>query len=146
MRRRVSLWLTTLVCTTALASGAAAQTLPAGTWSGNIAAPDGMSIEVSFQVTVNGDTTAITLKAEFGEFAFNEIKVLEDRVTFSFTPGPLVRCNLLHKEDGSYSGQCTDDSGESATMTMVPPKPGAPADGDADGRVAGHAPARTSRS
>ena len=101
---------------------AAAQTLKPGTWTGTVQPPGEGVVAVTFDVKVAGDTTSITMNAgEHGSFKLEEVKVAADKLTFKFTPGPVVSCTLAKKEDGSYAGECLDGSG-AAQMTMVPPK------------------------
>jgi hypothetical protein len=99
-----------------------AQKLAPGVWTGTVTPPDGPTISATFDVRVNGDTTQITLKAEPGEFVFADINVSADRLTFTFSPGTVVRCTLLLQEDRSYSGDCSDDGGGKGVIVMKPPK------------------------
>jgi len=105
----------------------AAQKLTPGTWTGTVTAPDAGEVSATFDVRVSGDTTSITLKGEFGEFPLADVKVSEDRLTFTFSPGTMVRCTLMLRQDKSYSGDCLDDEGGKGVMVMNPPKPGSPA-------------------
>ncbi len=99
----------------------AAQKLQPGTWTGTITPPGAGAMPVTYDVRVSGDTTNITMKAQFGELPLLEIKVLADRVTFSFSPGPTVRCTLMLREDKSYTGSCIDSDGDSGQLVMIPP-------------------------
>lgn len=100
----------------------AAQKLETGTWTGSIATPDGDMIDVTFDVRTSGDTTTITMIGEMGSIPLDNVKVLADRITLSFTPGPVVSCVLMRNEDGSYKGDCTDPDGGKGVLTMIPPK------------------------
>jgi hypothetical protein len=104
---------------------AAAQKLEAGKWTGRVLPPDGASTDVTYDVTVKGDTIGITVSAgEHGTFTFNEVKLADNKLTFSFQPGPLVKCALARRPDGAFEGECTDEGGGVAQMLMVPPKKG----------------------
>ncbi|HSL69768.1 MAG TPA: hypothetical protein VK864_05970, partial [Longimicrobiales bacterium] len=59
---------------------------------------------------------------EHGTFTFNEVKLADNKLTFSFQPGVLVKCALTRRADGAFEGQCTDAEGGVAQMLMVPPK------------------------
>jgi hypothetical protein len=104
---------------------AAAQKLEAGTWTGTVAPPDGGALEVTYEVKVTGDTVAITIVAAGqGSFAFNDVKVANGKLTFSWAPGPTLKCELALREDKSWFGPCTDPGGGTGHLTMIPPKKG----------------------
>ena len=106
----------------ALPIAASAQTLKPGIWTGTVTPPSEGVVAVTFDVKVAGDTTSITLTAgEHGTFKLEDIKVTADKLTFKFTPGPVVSCTLAKRDDGSYAGECSDGA-EAAQMTMIPPK------------------------
>lgn len=118
---------TVAVALPALASAQTAAAAPAkidiGHWTGTVTTPDGQTVEVSYEVTAKSDTTLITINAgQFGSFPAAGLKIEAAKITFSFTPGPQVLCVLNKKDDGSFAGECTDDGGAPAQMTMVPPK------------------------
>ena len=116
-----------LACLFLLALPAAikAQKIDSGQWTGTVTAPSGETIDVTFDVTSTDDATKITVNAGAnGSFEFQEVKVLKDRLTFSFSPGPTVNCTLMLGEDRSYKGDCVDPNGEKGVMRMVPPKKG----------------------
>lgn len=102
-------------------SGASAQ-MKAGAWTGTVTPPDNPVVDATFDVRVSGDTTHITIKVEFGDFPAHDVKVLDDRVTFTFEPGVPVNCVLMLQENGNYSGDCTDPNGEIGVIVMVPPE------------------------
>jgi hypothetical protein len=100
-----------------------AQKLQAGTWTGTIAPPDADPFEFTFAVSMSGDTVRITANGEMGSFPFNDVKVLADRITFTFEPGDThVSCTLMLGENGVYKGDCLDADGGTGVITMVPPK------------------------
>jgi hypothetical protein len=102
---------------------AAAQKLEAGTWTGTVAPPDGGALEVTYEVKVAGDTVAITIVAAGqGSFAFNDVKVANGKLTFTWAPGPTLKCELALREDKSWAGPCTDPGGSTGQLTMIPPK------------------------
>lgn len=103
---------------------AEAQKLEAGKWSGTVTPPDEpIATQVTYDVTVRGDTIGITATAaEHGSFQFSDVRLSGDTLTFWFTPGPRVDCTLNRRDDGSFAGNCRDENGGIATMVMVPPK------------------------
>ena len=105
----------------AIPSFAASQSLVPGTWTGTVAAPGEATVDATFEVRVTGDTIGITLKGQFGEFPLSDVKLAADRLTFTFSPGTTVRCTLLLRENGSYSGDCTDSDGGTGVIVMNPP-------------------------
>lgn len=101
-----------------------AQTLQPGKWTGTVTPPgEQQSIPVTFQVTVSGDTTRITVDAgEHGSYPFSDVKLSDQTLTFWFMPGPRVDCALRLGEDGVLQGPCHDTEGGIASMSMVPPR------------------------
>src|SRR5690606_33184807 len=75
---------------------AEAQKLEAGKWSGTVTPPDEpIATQVTYDVTVRGDTISITATAaEHGSFQFSDVRLSGDTLTFWFTPGPRVDCTL----------------------------------------------------
>jgi hypothetical protein len=105
-----------------------AQKLEAGKWTGKVVPPDGPTVEVTYDVKVAGDTLAITINAaEHGSFPFANVKLADGKLTFSWSPGVEVKCELKPQTDKSWSGSCVDAGGTGGTMIMVPPKPAGPA-------------------
>lgn len=105
-------------------SSAQAQKLEPGKWSGTVTPPgEVLGMEVTYDVTMQGDTLGITVNAgEHGTFAFREVKLNDKTLTFWFTPGPRVDCTLTGNAEGVFSGPCLDSEGGKASMIMVPPK------------------------
>jgi hypothetical protein len=103
---------------------AQAQKLVPGKWTGTVTPPgEPMGLEVTYDVTLKGDTIAITVNAgEHGSFQFSDVKLNADTLTFWFTPGPRVDCTLKRAETGSFAGACLDPQGGNAGMVMNPPK------------------------
>jgi hypothetical protein len=117
-------WLLVGLTLLALPASAAAQKLKPGTWTGSVTAPDTPTLDATFDVRVNGDTTRITMKIAPGEMEFASIKVEADRLSFTFSPGITVRCTLMLKPDKSYAGDCLDDEGGKGVIVMIPPAAG----------------------
>ena len=101
-----------------------AQKLEPGKWTGTVTPPgEQTAVEVSYDVTMKGDTIGITINAgEHGAYPFNEVRLNERTLTFWFAPGPRVDCTLTRREDGAFEGRCSDEAGDDASMLMVPPK------------------------
>ena len=107
-----------------VATPGSAQQIEAGKWTGTVTPPNGEErVEVTYDVTLKGDTIGITVVAgEHGSFPFSEVKLVEKTLTFWFQPGPRVDCKLDRKDDGSFEGACRDSDGGDARMVMLPPK------------------------
>jgi hypothetical protein len=101
-----------------------AQKLEPGKWTGTVLAPgEQHALEVSYDVTLRGDTIDIRVNAgNHGSFSFSEVKLADKTLTFWFTPGPRVDCTLSRREDGAFAGSCRDPNGGNASMVMIPPK------------------------
>jgi hypothetical protein len=106
----------------AFAQSAAPARLAVGTWTGKIVTPGNHEpTDLTYEVEYKADSLAITMVAgQEGKFTLNEIVVSDTRITFSFTPGPKVKCVLNSKTTG-YAGECVDDDGNVVPLTMVPP-------------------------
>jgi hypothetical protein len=104
------------------AQSAAPVKLAAGTWTGTVITPGNQDpTNVTFEVGYKGDTLQVALVVgEHGTFDLKELEVTETKISFSFTPGPKVVCVLKPQESG-YAGECLDDQGGVAPLTMVPP-------------------------
>jgi hypothetical protein len=108
----------------ALPATAAAQKLAPGKWTGTIAPPDNAAIEATFDVSMAGDTTKITINAAGRVMETTNVKVEKDRVLFGFAPGGTsVQCTLLVQPDKSYTGDCLDSGGGKGVIVIRPPKP-----------------------
>ena len=100
-----------------------AQTLNPGTWTGSITDPGGEAIDVTYQVTTLGDTLHIDLMLpEAPPVPFVDIKMEGGKLRFSWDVGQIITCELAAVETGGFTGPCTDPSGGTGTMVMVPPK------------------------
>ncbi len=104
-------------------TGAEAQGLKSGTWSGTGAGPGGEAFDITFEVRNDGDSLSIALIAPDGEsFPLSQIRLEEGKLLFQWEPGVVVNCVLVPGEGGSFSGPCTDEEGGTGTLTMVPPQ------------------------
>ena len=102
---------------------ASAQALKPGKWTGVARTPDGVDVALTMDVKVAGDTTTVLLSAgEHGTFKLEEVKVVSEKLTFWFVPGPRVNCALARKPDGSFAGSCLDEGGGEVPMTLTPPR------------------------
>lgn len=100
-----------------------AQELESGTWTGLMIPPGGSDIEITFEVTSTPDSLGIKLVAgQQGSFDLNEIEYSEDNLTFTFSAGQLISCELKKKANGSFEGPCSEPSGEEGLLIMNPPK------------------------
>jgi hypothetical protein len=100
-----------------------AQKLEPGTWTGTVVDPGGESVDVTFIVMMAGDTIQITMSAgEEHTMAFSNVHFDDGKLLFTWEPGIRIDCVLNPADAGGYAGTCTDTSGESGQMTMVPPK------------------------
>lgn len=112
-----------LVAFMAPAAVCSAQTLKSGTWTGTVQPPDGPVTDLTFDVTVMGDSLGVVIHAgEHGDFTAREGHYRDGKITFAFEPGITVRCSLSRGEDGNFAGECQGEDGTLAPMTMVPPK------------------------
>jgi len=117
-------------------------TLKNGTWTGSSISNGGEEVQLSFEVRTSGDTISIAVTVpDQGTLPFSGVRLANDTLRFSIQPGaresvrrvddttrvtfepsPQVNCVLLRQADGSFAGNCiVGDTGESATLRMVPP-------------------------
>jgi hypothetical protein len=103
---------------------AAAQRLEPGRWTGKVTSPgETTPLEVTYDVSHKGDTTAVSLNAgENGSFPFSDVKLSGATLTFWFMPGTRVECTLTGRPDGVFFGNCLDAQGGLGSMVMIPPK------------------------
>lgn len=112
---------------------AVAQELAVGTWTGTVAPPDELPIDVQYEVSYDDEGAlriAILPPEGIGappRLEFRDVMLEEETLTFSWTPGTELTCQLLRLDDGSFEGECTDTDGVPGQLTMVPP---ADADGE----------------
>jgi hypothetical protein len=104
--------------------------LEVGKWTGSVTPPGNDAMDIEFAVAAAGDTMKIdmTILAMGEAIPLSDVKVEATKVSFGFNvQGTAVTCSLAKKDDGSYAGECGDGGGNSAPMTMIPPKKGVPA-------------------
>ena len=99
------------------------QSLPSGTWTGTLAAPDRSPAAVTFQVSGTGDSISITMTVpDMGIAPFSQLRVVSGKLSFQWQAGDkLVKCELTKQENGSYKGSCVDDTDKAGTIEMIPP-------------------------
>jgi hypothetical protein len=107
---------------TASAQSAPAAKLATGTWSGSIRTPGNPEpTYLTYEVEYKADTLAITMVVpEEGKFPLEEINFADQKLAFSFVAGPKVSCVLAPRDTG-FDGNCTDEEGNNAPITMRPP-------------------------
>jgi hypothetical protein len=114
-----------ILLTLATPSTVFGQKIQAGTWTGTITPPNSNAVEVTFEVTVAGDSTKITAKGTpRGDLPFANVHVAADRVTFDFNAGETISCTLMRQQGGGYKGNCLDSAGGTGVIEMLPPKKG----------------------
>lgn len=112
--------------TAAAAQQTAPPKLDIGAWTGKVTPPEGITVDVIYDVAYAGDTLKISINAgEHGTFNTTDVKLETDKLTFRFRPGPEVVC-VLNKKELGYAGNCTGEDGSVATMELAPPKKSAP--------------------
>ena len=116
-----------LLGTTGLAP-ASAQEMAPGTWTGTLTAPDGMAIDVTFEVSGMGEDLAILFiwpegaPPEAEDMNLEEVALSDEGLTFVLPiPNVHIVCDLASGDDGSYEGPCDGDDGQSGQLRMVPP-------------------------
>ncbi len=122
MPRRSKSFLLPCVILLLAPAAVAAQKLETGQWTGTVTPPNGAVLQVTFDVAASGDSTKITMNAgPMGSQLLSDIRILADRITFKFTPGPVVNCTLMLRQDRSYQGDCLDPDGGKGVILMTPP-------------------------
>ena len=100
-----------------------AQSLKPGKWTGSAVPPDGEEVQLTYDVTVDGDSLGVVIHAgEHGDFTAHSTRYADKAISFTFEPGVPVHCVLTLNAEGAYAGHCLGDDGSDATMVMVPPK------------------------
>ncbi len=102
-------------------TGAMAQDLADGTWTGSMMPPGGDEAAVEYTVSHEDGQLAISLASPMGEFPFSDIGFEDGALTFAWTPGPTIECALEPQEDGSFYGDCEDEDGGIGQLRMIPP-------------------------
>lgn len=105
-----------------LPSRSVAQKLTPGAWTGTVAVGSEPDVAVTINVPASGATDSLTLSAVGqGDYAMQEVRVSGDTLSFSFMPGPMVKCGLAKSPAGSFEGTCTSEAGDLATIVLRPP-------------------------
>jgi hypothetical protein len=105
-----------------------ATTLQSGMWTGQMTWTESgrpQGIIGSYDVTVNGETIGIVMRADGGPLPFSDVKLNGNTLTFWATPGARAFCTLTRRDDGAFEGPCkAERNPESSTLRvlMVPPK------------------------
>lgn len=103
-------------------AGSYAAELQTGEWSGTITPPEGVTMPTTFTVSEAGGELRISVLFMNMPVDLRDIELTDDGISFNWSPGPNVRCELDLQDDGSYSGGCVDQSGGMGHMSMVPPE------------------------
>jgi hypothetical protein len=144
MRLLRQAFLTLATATVGVLPVRAQATLKNGTWTGTSVSNGGEEVQLTFEVKTSAAGISIDVNApEQGTLPFSNIRLVNDSLMFSiqpaareaarrvndttqvtFEPSPQVNCVLHRQPDGSFTGTCiVGDTGESATLRMVPPSP-----------------------
>ena len=104
------------------------QELVAGTWTGTVAPPDEEIVSVEYEVAYDEEgALQISLVPPAGLGApplipFEDIQLSDGVLTFGWgVEDTWLTCEMVRQEDGSFEGECVDESGEPGYLTMVPP-------------------------
>ena len=95
--------------------------LQMGQWTGTVTPPNGDSNPATFTVGEADGQLQISISLMGMMLDFRDIELTDEGIGFTWSPGPDVRCQLALQEDRSYAGECTDQSGGTGYVTMVPP-------------------------
>lgn len=127
MHRRTPAWI---VAGLALLFGvlpALAQELPTGIWSGTISPPDQAGMDVDYEVSYDDEGALhIDLIPPPGlgapdSIPFDGIELVDGVLTFGWSAGTDLLCELIQQEDGSFEGECVDLGGSPGILVMIPP-------------------------
>lgn len=127
MNRRTAPWATAALALLLGALPAFGQELPAGTWSGTISPPDQPGFDVQYEVSYDeAGALQIDLIPPPGLGApdtipFEGIELSDGVLTFGWSAGTDLICELVRQEDGSFEGECVDMGGTPGIVVMVPP-------------------------
>lgn len=130
MTLRMALKATTGLALLLLAAPLAAQEMPAGLWSGTVSPPDDAPFDVTYEVSHDEEGGLhITLFPPAGvgappEIPFDDVELVDGVLTFSWSAGVDLTCELVRREDGVFEGECIDSGGTPGILVMVPPDGG----------------------
>jgi len=110
------------------AAGVSGQKLEPGRWTGNVTVAEMPSqvMTLSFDVKAVGDSVEVMMTFDQMPqmpMKLNGLKIADNKLTFTFSPpNAVVSCSLALQEDRSWAGDCADEGGDTARVTMIPPK------------------------
>ena len=100
----------------------AAQDLADGTWTGSMHTPGApKGIAVTYSVSHSDNQLRIAMATPMGSQSFKNVEFSDGWLTFTWTPGPAVRCRLEPQANGGFAGGCVDDTGGTGRLSMMPP-------------------------
>jgi hypothetical protein len=102
-----------------------AQQLQEGNWTGTATPPDGMTVDITYEVEYTDEGLQITIQIpEMGMILpANEAKLEGDKLTFGLSvETDELSCALEKQESGSFEGECVDAAGGSGYLVMTPPE------------------------
>ena len=99
-----------------------AQPLEEGRWVGQMAHPTGAYLNLSFTVSMAGDSLQITLEVpSFQSFPLHNARLEGDQLSFWWRASVRLTCSLDRQRDGSFQGGCVDTWGGRGPLVMIPP-------------------------
>lgn len=114
-----------LVACAAITAGAAlvqAAELATGEWSATVTPPMGQATPATLTVGEADGQLQISLAVMGMNFAFRDIVLTDVGLSFTWTPGVDVQCELELQDDASFDGPCTDTNGGMGRIRMMPPE------------------------
>lgn len=94
-----------------------------GRWTGSGTPPGGGFVGFAYEVTGEGETLAVTVTGDLGTFEFEDVRLDGDELSFWISPlGEKIDCVLHRQDDGSWTGDCVEQSGGVGTLRMYPPR------------------------
>ncbi|MFW6088894.1 MAG: hypothetical protein ACODAB_04010 [Gemmatimonadota bacterium] len=93
-----------------------------GQWTGRMVPPEGVGVDVTFNVSEIADRPSINMAVPgVGMKPLSDVDAGDGTIAFTFDMNGDVRCDLEHQPDGSYAGECESEQG-AGSITMVPPE------------------------
>lgn len=109
-----------LLATTTIPAGA--QQIDEGDWVGRVIHLTGRHMDVVYGVRWFGDSLEIHMQVEeYGSFPFEDIRITEDSLSFTWSPSFQLECSMYLLDDGVYQGACMDPWGGFGGIVMAPP-------------------------
>jgi hypothetical protein len=100
----------------------AATRLSTGMWAATITPPGGTSQDAQMEIATTKDSATITIHGGGNQWPASAVRFENGALRFSWAPGPTVECALKPQSAGGFSGDCSDGSGGTGTITITPPK------------------------